>query len=266
MQPDLEERLERIDENPQKNSENDTLYITNIDTECSEDTYDSVRVSKRFRDTESGRVITTFEDISYHFNHADGYQVRWAGQPFTLKPGETAKMPRFLGEHFAYHLCNHMLGKDPKDPNAVSNPMKRPAMLARIIIKEEPFFATMTDSVGTAALKQVQAMNEGNAPITEVQGLEYSHGGSKGIELGETTQQATDPLRRVSEIVEETDKVIERIGTDTPEDAQGVPEDWKGYSRKELIVQIRAMDPGYKFPQHSNKAMLVSILKKTAGV
>lgn len=265
MQPDNEERLERIETPKQQNNENDTLWITNIDTGCSEDTYDSVRVSERWRDPESGRILTTFKEQNYHFNHADGFQVRWSGQPFTLKPGETARMPRFLGEHFAYHLVNHMLDKE--GPNARNSPLKRPSMLARVIIKEEPFFAAITDSVGMATLKQVKEMNEGNAPISEVAGLTYSHGTQKGKELGETTQPAYDPLRRTAqEETEETADVIKRIGADTPEDQSDVPEDFKSYTRKDLIQQIRNMDPGMKFPQNPSKAQLVMILKRTAGV
>jgi len=264
MQPDTEERLERIETPTQKNNENDTLYITNIDMDCSEDTYDSIRVSERFRDQESGRIVTSFKDINYHFNHADGFQVRWSGQPFTLKPGETAKMPRYLGEHFAYHLCNHML--DKQGPNARNNPLLRPKKLEEIIVKEEPFFATMTDSVGTAALKTVQGLNEGNAPITEVQGLDFNHKGSKGQNLKEDEQPAYDPLRRTEEVVEETEAVLARIGAESEGDELNVPEDWKSHSRTELITQIRTMDPGYKFADHVSKAQLVSILKKIAGV
>lgn len=265
MQPDTEERLERIEQPTQKNNENDTLYVINIDTDCSDDTYDAVRVSERFRDTESGRVLTTFKELNYHFNHRDGFQVRWAGQPFTLKPGETAKMPRFLGEHFAYHLANHML--DKQGPNARNNPLQRPAMLEKIIIKEEPFFAAIGDSVGTAALKQVQNLNEGNAPITEVQGLEFNHAGAKGADLGETTQEAYDPLKRTDkEIIEETADVIKRIGAEQTDDASDVPEDWKAYSRPDLINLIRNMDPAYKFGQTVSKGQLISMLKRISGV
>jgi hypothetical protein len=265
MQPqDLEERLERIEQPTSKTNENDTLYVKNVDIDCAEDTYDSVRVSERFRDPESGRILTTFKELNFHFNHADGFQVRWAGQPFTLKPGETAKMPRYLGEHFATHLVNHML--DKRGPNARSNPMLRPAELEKIIIQEEPFFSAVADSVGTAALKTVQDLNEGNAPITEVAGLEFNHGGAKGAELKEDEQIARDPLHHVEAPPEETEDVIKRIGVETPEDGMNVPEDWKGYSRVELIQQIRNMDPAYKFPQETTKAQLVSILKKIAGV
>lgn len=265
MNPDLEERLERIDTPKQTKNENDTLWIRNIDEGCSEDTYDSVRISERYRDPESGRILTTFKDVSYHFNHGDGFQVRWSGQTFTIKPGETMRMPRFLAEHFAYHLVNHML--DKKGPNARTNANLRPAELAKIIVKEEPFFAAISDSIGTATLKQVEQLNRPDAPMTEVQGLNYSHGAQKGIELKEDTQTAKEPLYQIAdEEVEPTESIIDRVGTDQPEDNSNIPDQWKSYTRKELIQQIRNMDPGYKFPQNPNKTMLVTILQKIAGV
>lgn len=264
MQPDLEERLERIDTSEPKDTSNDTLYITNIDMDCDQDTYDNVRVSERYRDPESGRILTQFKDIPFHFNHHDGFQIRWAGQPFTLKPGETAKMPRYLGEHFAYHLSNHML--DKMGPNHRTNPLERPAMLKRIIIKEEPFFSIQPDSVGQAALRQVSDMNEGNAPISEVQGLEFNHGGSKAKELGEVEQMARDPLHHVEVPPEETEVILARLTPDSSADQMDIPEAFKTTSKADLVQSIRNMDPAYKFPENPSKGQLVTILKKIAGV
>lgn len=263
-----EERLERIPAAPtQKNNENDTLWVKNTDTECHDTTYDSVRVSERWRDPESGRVLTQFKDISYTFEHADGFQVRWSGQPFTLKPGETARMPRFLAEHFATHLANHMLDKEGVKINRAlrNDPIWRPKILAEIIVKEEPFFATIGDSVGTATLKQVHEMNEGISPITEVQGLDYKTGGDKGKTLPEADATPTDNIAtstgRIDKTsVEPTADVIVRLGQEAPEDGLNIPEDWQQYSKAELVEQIRNMDPYYKFGQNYTKAQLVSVL------
>lgn len=264
MEPQLQERLERIEQPKQVNNENDTLYIKNIDVGCSDEDFDSVRVSERFKDLESGRIVTSFKELNYHFKHAEKYQVRWSGTPFDLKPGEVKKMPRFLGEHFAYHLCNHMLGKI--SPNSVNDPLKRPAMIERIIVKEEPFFSSVSDTVGEAITKQVEALNV-DSPTTDLgDGIVVNNGG-RSVELGETVQEAYDPLRRVNkESVEETEAVITRIGQDSPEDNQGVPEDWQSHTRSDIIKLIRDMDPAWKFGQNVSKAQLVGILKKTAGV
>ncbi len=263
-----EERLERIPSAPQdKNNENDTLWVKNIDTDCHDVTYDSVRVSERWRDPESGRVLTQFKDVSNDFEHAEGFQVRWSGQPFTLKPGETARMPRFLAEHFATHLANHILDKRGIEKKRAlrNDPIERPKVLKEIIIKEEPFFATIGDSVGAATLKQVNEMNEGGAPIKEVQGLEYNTGGDKGKSLPEADVTPTDNIATTTgridkSSVEPTPDVILRIGQSAPEDSLNVPEEWQQYSKAELIDQIRNMDPYYKFGSQYTKAQLVSVL------
>lgn len=269
MQPqsDTEERLQRIETPTNKNNENDTLYVKNTDLECNEITYDSVRVSERWRDPESGRVVTQFKDVSYQFDHSKGFQVRWSGQPFTVQPGEIAKMPRFLAEHFAYHLANHMLEKKGREMKRtlMNDPIWRPKILAEIIIKEEPFFATMGDSVGQATLKQVQSMNEGASPITEIQGLEYNTGGQKGQTLPEADATPTGSIQTTTgkidlQSIEPTEDVVNRIGTEGAEDSLNVPSEWQQYTKAELIQQIRNMDPYYKFGSYYNKAQLVGIL------
>lgn len=271
MQPqaDVEERLERLSpQQTNKNNENDTLWIKNIDNDCHDTTYDSVRVSERWRDPESGRVLTQFKDISYTFEHVDGFQVRWSGQPFTLKPGETARMPRYLGEHFAYHLANHILDKEGEKSNRTlrSDPIWRPKILSQIIIKEEPFFAMVNDSVGAETMKQVQSLNDGNAPLVEVQGLQYENGG-KGQELPESDVVSKDSIQTTTgkidlKSVETTEDVITRLGEETQVDSLNVPDDWKQYSKSDLIMQIRNMAPDYKFGQNYTKAQLVGILQR----
>lgn len=271
MQPQAtadEERLERLDNRPtNQNNENDTLTIKNVDTDCSDVTYDAVRVSERWRDPESGRVLTQFKDMSYQFEHADGFQVRWSGQPFTLKPGETARMPRFLGEHFATQLANHILDKRGRATGRAlrNDPIERPKVLKEIIIAEEPFFATMGDSVGSATLKQVQEMNLDGAPLKEFDGQSYNDNGGKGKELPEAevvspTSVDTTTGRIDKKPVETTEDVITRLGEEGPQDALNVPQEWQQYSKSDLIMQIRNMDPYYKFGTMYTKAQLVSIL------
>lgn len=271
MQPTQadEERLERIPTAPtQKNNENDTLWVKNIDEDCHDITYDSVRMSERWRDPESGRVMTQFKDVEFTFEHADGFQVRWSGQPFTIKPGATARMPRFLAEHFATHLANHMLDKkgDEMKRTLRNDPVWRPKILKEIIIKEEPYFATISDSVGTATLKQVDDLNPSGSPITEVQGLDYNTKGDKGKTLGEADVTPTDNIATTTgridkKSVEPTPDVIMRLGKSSPEDDLNVPEDWQQYSKAELVDQIRNMDPYYKFGSQYTKAQLVGVIK-----
>lgn len=269
MQPqsDTEERLERIETPKNKNNENDTVTVKNIDIDCHDVTYDSVRVSERWRDPESGRVLTQFKDQSYQFDHIEGFQVRWSGQPFTLKPGEMARMPRFLAEHFAQHLADHMLDKKGLELNRAlrNDPIWRPKILKEIIISEEPFFSTMGDSVGQATLNQVRDMNDSNV-VKEFGDQSYADNGGKGKELSEAEAIPKDSVQTtVGKIdktsVEPTEEVVTRIGTETETDKLNIPADWEQYTKTDLIEQIRNMDPYYKFGSTYTKAQLVSILQ-----
>lgn len=273
MQPtqaDTEERLERIElpKTKDQSNENDTLWVKNIDEDCHDTTYDSVRLAERWRDPESGRVLTQFKDMALTFDHSEGFQVRWSGQPFTVAPGQVAKMPRFLAEHFANHLANHMLDKLGEARNRAlrNDPVERPKMLKEIMIKEEPFFATIGDSVGTAILKQVQELNPNGSPVTEIQGLDFDHKGDKGKSLPEADATPKDSVQTTvgkidTKPVEPTEEVINRLGEEGPQDALNVPEQWAQESKSDIIMQIRNMDPYYKFGSTYTKAQLVSILE-----
>ena len=60
----------------------DILIVRNIDVDCSQ------------------------EDEG--FNHKDCFRVNWGGKPYSITPGESKRFPRFLAEHYAKHLANHI--------------------------------------------------------------------------------------------------------------------------------------------------------------
>ena len=111
MQPDIsgmvdetqavEERLEKIETPRSRSDQNDTLWIKNIDLDCGDTSFDTIRISERWRDPETNRVITRFKDESNEYDHREGFTVKWSAQKFIIKPGQTMRMPRFLGEHYA---------------------------------------------------------------------------------------------------------------------------------------------------------------------
>ena len=276
MQPDtavteIEERLERIDApNTNKNNENDTLHIKNIDTDCHDVTYDSVRVSERWRDPESGRVLTQFKDIAYTFEHSDGFQVRWSGRAFNIPPGETRKMPRFLGEHFALHLANHILDKEGEKIGRTlrADPIWRPKVLKEIIVDEEPFFSGLGDSVGNALASQVDQMNQ-DQPPEAAQAMQYNNSGDKGKTLREAEVKPQGNIDTTTgkidlKSIEPTADIIARVGKDSAGDDMNVPDGFTQYSKAELIQQIRNMAPDYKFGSNYTKAQLVGVLKSIA--
>lgn len=265
----LEERLEKIETPKPKNDQNDTLWVKNIDTDCHDQTYEPVRVSERWRDPESGRIVTNFKDVIYQFDHSEKFQVRWSAQIFSIKPGETARMPRFLGEHFATQLADHILGKmgDAQGKMLRNDPLKRPEILKQIIIKEEPYFFSGPESVGSETMKQFEQLNQ--APqITGVEGEQYNNqSGLKEQNLtegdGMTSDSIITPVGVLNkQSVEATEDVVKRLGQETPEDNLNVPQEWQTYTKKDLIEQIRHMAPDYKFGQNYNKAQLVGILQR----
>lgn len=263
----LEERLEKIEPPRPRNDQNDTLWIKNIDVDCSDRTFEPVRVSERWRDPESGRTVTSFKDVTFQFEHSEKFQVRWSGQTFSIKPGEVARMPRFLGEHFATQLADHILGKrgDAQNKMLRNDPFLRPQVIQEIIIKEEPYFFSGPDSVGAETLKQFEQMN---APqITGIQGEQYDNQGQKEVNLsegdGSTENTIITPVGVLNkQSIETTEEVVKRLGHETAEDNLNVPNDWQQYSKKELIEQIRHMAPDYKFGSTYTKAQLVGILQR----
>jgi len=264
-----EERLEKIETPKPRNDENDTLWIKNIDTDCYDTTYEPVRVSERWREPESGRIKVSFRDHVYSFEHGEKFQVRWSGQVFSIKPGEVARMPRFLGEHFATQLADHILGKmgDSQGKMLRNDPIRRPEIIKKIIIKEEPYFFSGPQSVGEETLKQFEDMNK--PQISGIGGDNYDNKGQAGIDLSEgdgiTKDSIITPVGLINKTsVESTEDVIKRIkaDTETPEDSLNVPEDWQKYSKVELVNLIRNMAPDYKFGTNYTKAQLVGILQR----
>jgi hypothetical protein len=102
-----------------KPHENDILIVHNPDVDCD--------------------VIDTEENYS----HKDYFQVRWSGHPHRIPPGQTRRMPRFLAEHYAKHLADHMLMKMEEETGRkglVQSSFERPRMLEKIILGVDTYF------------------------------------------------------------------------------------------------------------------------------
>jgi hypothetical protein len=144
----LEERLEKIETPKAQTDQNDRLLIKNIDINCNDHEWSTIRVTERWRNPETGQQVVRFKDQSSEFNHADGFTVKWSGTPITLKPGEQKWMPRFIGKHYASKLADHLLDQMGIEKMLRNSPTKRPEMLKKIILDEQPFISTLDESVG----------------------------------------------------------------------------------------------------------------------
>ncbi len=139
--------------------------------------------------------------------HKDFFQVKWGGQPHRVKPGETRRMPRFLAEHYAKHLANHILIKregESGKKGLMQSPVERPKVLATILLGVEEYFGgEQILSEAEKITKQVEVLNE-----------------EKAMDLG------TIPNPTMGTLVPEPpslDEVMKTAGIDDPPQRDGMP-------------------------------------------
>ena len=265
MQPD--QQLVPIEKPVERESEHDTLLVRNIDTDCDEVTFDTVRVTQRVRDPETGQVFTQFPEITFEFDHSKYFEVRWGGKPFRLAPGETKRMPRFIANHFAIHLTKHMLDKlsvEMKKP-MMNNAKEQARIHSQVILGVDQYYEDLgVVDEGTAAYKRFQELNGEDKPPMATDPnyrsprVKEQSGGAE-VNAGLVPK---DGLYGTNEEIKSTEEVIKDLGAEQPEDNLNIPEDFKEYTKAKLIQEIRTLDPMYKFKGSENKAQLIGILKR----
>ena len=129
----------------QKPHELDILIVVNPDLNCPD------------IDTEEG------------WKHKDFFQVRWSGAPHRIIPGQTRRMMRFLAEHFAKHLANHILIKKEEGTGKkglMQSPVERPKVLKSILIGIDSYFL-MADEKGEGerVTQMVDQLNPTERPL-----------------------------------------------------------------------------------------------------
>ena len=128
-----------------KPHEMDVLIVCNVDTDCD---------------------VTDTEE---NYPHKDYFQVRWAGHPHRIGPGLTKKMPRFLAEHYAKHLADHMLLKMEEKTNRkglMQSSFERPKMIERIILGVDTWFLGDNEAEeGGKVAGMVDQLNPGERPL-----------------------------------------------------------------------------------------------------
>lgn len=108
-------------------------------------------------------------DSDEGYPHADYFQVRWSNKPHRIAPGATKRMPRFLAEHYAKHLADHLLTRmeeETKRKGLMQSPVERPRVLAQIIKGVDTYFlGEEHDDLGDKTEKLVQDLNPEERPI-----------------------------------------------------------------------------------------------------
>lgn len=266
----IEERLERVTPQTKRDDSNDIWYVKNIDENCSEYSWDTIRITEKWKDNSEegrGRMVTRFRDITSKYDHAQGFTVKWSNQPITIKPGEVKRLPKYIADHYVQKLLDHMLDKRGPEKMLRNDPIVRPEVESKIIVKKEAFIADMPQTVGAQTLADIEALNPPTNPYINDEGKSYDTKGQSSIELGEDTAEAKDMIPtdtgqlRTAEI-EPTESVINRLGSEDGEDNSTIKTAWQGTSKVDIIKLIRDMTPDYKFGSNMTKAQLISILEK----
>lgn len=153
----------------QKIDPQDILVVKNIDVDCNEITSDVIKKKVVYTDEETGKRTVKEEDAIEEWSHSDFFQVRWSNVPHRIKPGESRRMPRYIAEHYAKHLANHILQKLEKETgrtNLVQNVVERPKVLKQIIVGVDEYFLQGDEiDEGQRAVNQVEELNRQERPI-----------------------------------------------------------------------------------------------------
>lgn len=188
----------------QKIDQQDILLVQNIDLNCE------------------------IYDEENQYNHRDYFMVKWDGVPHKIVPGGTRRMPRYIAEHYAKHLADHMLMKMQESGGGKRNYMtdktERSKMMGKIILGVEQFFYDEPQAVGGEAVaKQVDELNKDDA-----------------IDVGmvETISDTVETARtRVSEIkapvVEMPEDISTEVATEAPTKAKR--------TRAELMLECETL-------------------------
>jgi len=124
---------------PKKTSEQDIITVQNIDLDCDE------------VDPETG------------ISHREYFQVKWDGVPHRIKPGATRNMPRYLAEHYAKHLTDHLLlrkEKEEKRTNLMNNSVEREKIKGQIMIGVDEFFVQDEDDIRSEKVEEPVSARE----------------------------------------------------------------------------------------------------------
>lgn len=121
--------------------EHDSLAVTNIDIGCEEKTTYTIEKSvpvPPIPGENNPMNIPRYQtqQVEGEFDHSEYFEVRYNGQPFRIEPGETKVFPRYIAEHYAKHLADHILQKKEETENRqglVQSKIERPKVLDQIL-------------------------------------------------------------------------------------------------------------------------------------
>jgi hypothetical protein len=122
--------------------------------------------------------------FEYSWNTSEYFEVRWDGRPHRIKAGETRRMPRYLGDHFAKYLIDFILmhrEEKEKVTGLLKNRLERAKLYKQIIIGVDSYYnGDMYDfgREGNFVEQQVQDLNRADNAINlgEVPNIALGYG------------------------------------------------------------------------------------------
>src|SRR3990167_8011700 len=108
-------------------------------------------------------------DTEEDYPHKDYFQVRWANYPHRVSPGQTRKMPRYLAEHYAKHLADHILTRMEEKTGRkglMQSSVERPKVISQILLGVDTWFLGETEvEIGEKVGRLVDTLNPDERPV-----------------------------------------------------------------------------------------------------
>lgn len=224
-----------------------TVMVTNTDIGCADTSEDIVKVSNRVVDSE-GAVATEIYDKHEQWKHDDFFQVKFDGKPYRIAPGKTALLPRFIADHFAKHLADHLLQKKEdatKRHGLVQSSVERPKVLSQILVEVNNDVITTTPEAATSPEPPVVDAD----PVVD--------GGAVPPTAEGNLQPEPPTLQEVLKLAGEDPEKVDRIPL---EDTSLVDEKKPLPTRKQLIELCYQQH--IDFSPDDTKAILIEKLKQ----
>lgn len=199
------------------------------------------------------------EDSMEGWSHREFFEVKWDGRPHRLVPGQERRMPLWLATHFAKHLADHILMKEEEESGGklkglVNSPVKRPKVLATILLRTEEYFDEPERlSEGEMVERQVEQINtpaQNDPFISGVGGKKATE--MKEINIGEVPNKAIGVLKKQKE----EPIVPPKTETETSAFDPSKPKP----TRAELLSEIEKLDMMDKVPKNATVDQLIGII------
>lgn len=254
-------------------NKDDIILVRNIDLGCTDDQTDIVKVSNRIKDNYD-REMTVVEDVEETHNHADYFQIKFDGKPYRIKPGGSMLLPRFIAEHFAKYIADHLLQKKEVETGRqglVTSRVERPKLLDQIL-------KDMTGEMDMGDLNILDQETKAKILLSnpEVVKNNFDQPGAAQVDRDPTVDAGAVPNTALGNLSDEPlswDEIVaasgedflkeDRIPVDQTSIIGGKSPDGKALplpTRKQLIEM--SYQQAIKITGKENKDQLIALLKK----